>query len=77
MLEVRPTFSASAADERIYVMGGADEESIEAYDPFANRWEKRAKMPTTRSHFATSVVDGTIYVIGGPIGDSPADIRDP
>ncbi len=67
MIEIRPTFSfsASVADGRIYVMGGADDGSSEAYNPVADNWEKKAMMPKRRSWFATSVVDGKIYAIGG------------
>lgn len=49
-------------------MGGADDESTEAYDPLADRWEKRAKMPTARCCLAAETVNGIVYAIGGSFG---------
>jgi N-acetylneuraminic acid mutarotase len=44
-----------------------------AYDPVANEWSAKAHRPTHRNVFATAVVNGLIYVIGGrgAVGDGP------
>jgi N-acetylneuraminic acid mutarotase len=44
-----------------------------AYDPIADQWSARANRPTHRRAFASAVVDGLIYVIGGEgeDGDGP------
>ena len=36
-----------------------------AYDPVADQWSARAARPTYRSNFASAVVNGLLYVIGG------------
>ena len=35
--------------------------------PAEENWERKADMPTQRSGFATSVVNGKIYAIGGEV----------
>jgi len=41
-----------------------------AYDSGADRWEKRAPIPTPRNSAAGAVVDGLLFVIGGrTVGD--------
>ncbi|HEX2090825.1 MAG TPA: DUF6519 domain-containing protein [Longimicrobiaceae bacterium] len=37
----------------------------EAYDPVADRWRRRRRMPTRRAGHAAAVVSGKIYVLGG------------
>jgi N-acetylneuraminic acid mutarotase len=68
------TSSASAADGLIYVVGGGDEENkgnmlslVEQYDPVADKWERKADMPTARVT-CTAMVNGKIYAIGGYLG---------
>ncbi len=41
---------------------------VEAYDPATKKWTKKANIPTPGDGFATAVVDGKIYVIGGHTG---------
>jgi len=38
---------------------------MEEYDPETDKWTKKAPIPTARDWFATSVVNGKIYAIGG------------
>jgi hypothetical protein len=46
---------------------------VEEYDPGTDTWMRKADMPTVRSFFTTSVVNGKIYAIGGALGtDRPA-----
>jgi Kelch motif len=61
---------------RIHAVGGAigdtsaAKKSIDwhlAYDPGADRWEKRAPMPTGRDHTGTLVVGPYIHVVGGRV----------
>lgn len=67
----------------IYVFGGFDRKgargahryktSVEMYDTGTDTWVKKRDMPTLRNSFATAVVDGKIYVIGGSIHDKKLD----
>ena len=58
---------------KLYVAGGHDfsgdslvlRANLEAYDPITNTWTTKAAMPTSRAHFGTAEVGGTIYAIGG------------
>jgi len=72
------TSSASVVDGLIYVIGGGDEENkgnmlslVEQYDPVADKWERKADMPTARVT-CTAVVNGKIYAIGGYEGKNRA-----
>jgi len=38
---------------------------VQEYDPVADKWVKKADMPTVRCLHSTSAVNGKIYVIGG------------
>lgn len=42
----------------------------EVYDPVADRWERRASMPSPRNHPGAGVVNGRIHVIGGRFNDN-------
>jgi hypothetical protein len=42
---------------------------IEIYDPASDTWEKKAAMPTPRYFMAANVVNGKIYLTGGPASD--------
>jgi hypothetical protein len=67
--------AAADRDGRIFAFGGADHltdgrvaglSTVEAYDPAANTWTRRARMPTARFNLAaTRGNDGRIYVVGG------------
>jgi len=55
---------------KIYVFGGggprfASLNTVEVYDPQADRWELVSPMPTLRSGAVTSVINDKIYVVGG------------
>jgi N-acetylneuraminic acid mutarotase len=76
MLTQRDVFSAGVVNGKIYVIGGGKSHNngpggfiglstVEEYDPVTNRWTKKANMPTKRVLFATGVVRGKIYAIGG------------
>ncbi|MGI8426676.1 MAG: kelch repeat-containing protein, partial [Actinomycetota bacterium] len=64
---------ASDDRERIYIFGGrlsarqqtSVVDSVEAYDPFTDRWEPMKAMPTARAGAAAVNSGGLIYVIGG------------
>ena len=61
--------------DQIYVFAGYDQKgprgarrnhkTVEMYDTQTDTWVKKPDMPTLRKAFATAVVDGKIYLIGG------------
>jgi len=70
-----------AVNGKIYVIGGrvggafitgpsSNTDIVEEYDPAADAWIFRAKMPTPRSAMAAGVHDGRIYVSGGEYQDA-------
>ncbi|XP_077435564.1 kelch-like protein 6 [Vanacampus margaritifer] len=64
---------------RVYVLGGFDGvrrlDSVEAYDPFHNRWTQVAPLAVGVSSFAAASFDRWIYVIGGgPNGKLATDL---
>ena len=77
MPTLRSGFKTAVVDGKIYAIGGAildrqrdvevATDLVEAYDPLANRWEKRAPMPTKRKWIDPEVINGKIYAIGGEI----------
>ena len=65
-----------AFEGRVHGIGGAvgdtfpAKKSVDwhlAYDPKADRWDRRAPVPTGRDHTGTLVVNGAIHVIGGRV----------
>ncbi|HEV8661937.1 MAG TPA: galactose oxidase, partial [Candidatus Methylomirabilis sp.] len=46
--------------------------AVEAYDPVADRWDRRASLPTGRDHLAAVAASGRLYAIGGRVGGSYA-----
>jgi len=67
----RAAMCSEVVYEKIYVIGGTREPNftplkvVEEYDPVTNNWTTKADMLTGRYCFATSVVEGKIYAIGG------------
>ena len=64
----------------IYAIGGdAGNPSwlrtLEEYNPGSNTWKTGAEMPTRKESFATSVVNGIIFAIGGTGGGSRTSAR--
>jgi N-acetylneuraminic acid mutarotase len=50
------------APQKIYLIGGA---STIVYDPKSDTWTTTKAIPTKRADFAVTVLDDTLYVIGG------------
>ena len=79
----RVTAQTAVFSDEIYVLGGYDRKgprgafryknNVEVYDTGTDTWGKKRNMPTLRNSFATAVVDGKIYVIGGSIHDNKLD----
>src|SRR5262249_35478572 len=66
----RQGHGAAVVNGRIYVIGGAGEDSrpfgsVQVYDPATGTWTARANMPTSRGLFGTGVVGGAVYALGG------------
>jgi N-acetylneuraminic acid mutarotase len=72
----RSSLGAAVLNGEIYAIGGViDPPSYvtctganEKYDPISNQWTTKTAMPTARASFATAVVNGKIYCIGGTTG---------
>jgi hypothetical protein len=71
MTTARLGMTASAVDDKCYLIGGADGPGgaalnrVDEYDPINDRWRRRADIPTARVAGASAVLDGKIYVAGG------------
>jgi len=71
----RGSLCTAVVNGKIYAIGGVTGMAggggslvsvVEEYDPVTDTWTKKsAKMPTPRSIFSISVVNGKIYAIGG------------
>jgi N-acetylneuraminic acid mutarotase len=69
-----------AVSGKIYAIGGrigaafiglaSDTDVVEEYDPTADLWRIKARMPTARSAIAGGVHGGRIYVAGGEMQDT-------
>src|SRR5436853_507595 len=73
--------AAGAVNNKVYVIGGrvggvfitgpsSNTDIVEEYDPAADAWAFRAKMPTPRSAMAAGVDEDRIYVTGGGYPDA-------
>ena len=69
----RVGFACGEVNGKIYVMGGDTLDGlqiitlslVEEYDPVTNTWTTKADMPVPRGGFASAVVNGLIYALGG------------
>ena len=62
----RTEVTGAELEGKIYVIGGfGGGDLVEAYDPTANRWERRAALPHGVHHASAVAVGGHLYVIGG------------
>ncbi|MEE4379320.1 MAG: kelch repeat-containing protein, partial [Candidatus Competibacteraceae bacterium] len=70
MSTARALHGATAANGKIYVMGGAFDSfttysSMEIYDPVSNSWSAGPDMPLGKFSLSASTLDNRIYAIGG------------
>jgi hypothetical protein len=74
MRAARAYSTSDVVEGKMYVIGGISGETrqtavvrntVESYDPVTDTWATKAPMPTARSHAASAVIDGKIYVVGG------------
>ena len=60
-------------DGKIYYVGGMHDRVavpwVDVYDPAANAWTSLPDMPHARDHLAVAAADGSVYAIGGRLGD--------
>jgi N-acetylneuraminic acid mutarotase len=77
MPTARQYFGIAIYQNRIYTIGGGywnsdigwtTSNANEVYDPATDSWESKTAMPTKRSGFSASIVDGKIYAMGGTTG---------
>jgi len=76
MHTARASLGVAVVNGNIYAIGGVIEPpsyvtcsgANEKYDPKSNQWTIKTSMPTPRASFATAVVEGKIYCIGGTTG---------
>lgn len=66
----RINFAISIFDSKIYVLGGeglkgAIIQTVEAYDPIADRWKEVGTLPKPRRNHATCTVNGKLWSCGG------------
>lgn len=71
----RISMEANVVDGKIYVIGGGVPLNLfrvipasnvnEVYDPETDSWSYLERMPTAVKNYASAVVDGKIYIIGG------------
>ncbi len=66
--------NANVVDDKIYVISGAKSASLggvyssavnQVYDPYLDSWSTMASIPTPVEGYASAVLDGKIYIIGG------------
>lgn len=68
----RNGLAAAALNHEIYILGGKINDNytntMEAYDPGAKKWEKKASMKKTRANFCVSAKCGIVtFVMLNPI----------
>lgn len=65
----RQEVAVAAANGRVYVFGGISGsevlDSVEEYDPVADRWRFVAPLPEPLHHTAAAAVGDSIYIVGG------------
>jgi N-acetylneuraminic acid mutarotase len=84
MPTARQYFGIAVHQNKIYIIGGSwwDSEkgrripsnANEVYDPLTDTWETKEPMPTNRSNFEASMVNGKIYLMGGRTGDQKTTV---
>jgi hypothetical protein len=86
MPTARGGMDANVVDGKIYVVGGSAADALdstvdvvldvnEVYDPVADTWSIKKPIPTPVSAYASAVVDGKIYMIGGLTPNGTSIIR--
>lgn len=77
--------AAVVVKDRILVIGGYGDagkgygplDTVEEYNPKADRWAARAVMPTPRGFLGAAMIGGKVYAIGGRVAGSPVERYDP
>jgi N-acetylneuraminic acid mutarotase len=71
----RQSLAAGVVNGVLYAVGGVGQDAfggccevsgaVEAYDPLADSWTARLRLPTPRHSLAAGVVNGSLYAVGG------------
>jgi N-acetylneuraminic acid mutarotase len=70
MPTARSEIGAAVVDEKIYVVGGQDNQAkklnvVEVYDSKSDKWSTAAPIPQAVDHAGVASYDGKLYVVGG------------
>lgn len=70
MPTARGGLTAQVLDDRIYVIGGMDDNgaslnTVEIFDPATETWTTGPSLQTRRDNPGSAVLDGKIYIVGG------------
>ena len=86
MPTARSDLAAGMLEGKLYALGGyiprgdsfESINTVEMYDPAANKWAAVAPMPTARANLAAGVMDGKLYTLGGyeSVSGSGDEVRD-
>ncbi len=65
--------------DKVYVIGGVDADGqainlVQIYNPKTNSWSSGSLMPTKREHVGITLLDKTIYVVSGRVGEMSFNI---
>jgi N-acetylneuraminic acid mutarotase len=65
----RSEISGTVLDNKIYIIGGSDENGptdlVDVYDPETNKWAIVSPLPRKLDHTTAASYEGKIYVVGG------------
>jgi N-acetylneuraminic acid mutarotase len=75
----RTEMSGTSSGNKIYIIGGDDEDekatnAVRVYDPEIDNWSTTSPLPTPVDHTGSAAYDSKIYVVGGFVeGKKPTD----
>jgi len=72
MPSIRTQLAAAVVGNRLYAVGGISSDvtgAVEVYDPATDTWATKASLTTARRALGVSVLNGTLYAVGGLVPD--------